>query len=276
MQGNPRPVQKPLSKPQSQEIPKPEKFIVGLKKNPQVIPNNQSKLGQKRNNLPPNNVYTQRINNLLNSASGRILIMVACGPSVNEVDFSPLFDKDKIDFMIINKPLDKIPKHKYWCFCDDSQYKRNIEYYNSYNGSIMTSVGVKAGKSNHIKINAFKGVGWSNNLAEGMYIGRSSTYSFMQMATWMNYDKVFIFGCDMSAVNGQLHHYGVNPDVQPDIRASRFQFEAKSYAHAGEKLSKEVRNKFYFCSSYNKFGFIEKFNRLDHLKAVEYILSILQ
>lgn len=239
----------------------------------------KNRLNQQQNNSKPKFVqtaYNDRIQSLLNSGSGRVLIMIACGPSINEVDFSRIINNPQIDVMIINKPIPSVNSPKYWCFCDDSQHQRNKGYYDNYNGSIITSVGVKASKHNHIKLNAIKGVGWSNNMLDGIVIGRSSTYSFMQMSIWMNYNKVFIFGCDMSEVNGQMHHYGVNPDVDPKVRATRFKLEAKSYEYAAKHLSKEIRSKFYFCSEYNKFSFVDEFNRLNHKNAIDFILSILK
>jgi hypothetical protein len=96
----------------------------------------------------------------------------------------------------------------------------------------------------------------------------------MQTAFWMNYDKIYIFGCDMSksADLKQLHFYGTNPDVKPSIRVQRFEREAEHYLVGAKQLTPQERKKFVFCSSYNKWPFVDHFEKLDHNIAVEHIL----
>jgi hypothetical protein len=38
------------------------------------------------------------------------------------------------------------------------------------------------------------------------------------------------------------------------------------------KLPDSIRNKFYFCSSYNPWPFVNMFNKLDHKEAIDKIL----
>jgi hypothetical protein len=78
----------------------------------------------------------------------------------------------------------------------------------------------------------------------------------------------------MAAVNGTLHYYGKNPDVADGNRIERFKQEAESYSYAAKNLTQEERDRFVFCSNYNKFGFIDSFQRLDHTKAVDTILEL--
>jgi hypothetical protein len=54
--------------------------------------------------------------------SGKIFVIVANGPSVAELDLSPLRGHPKIDTMSINKPVASIWPTTYWLFCDISQY----------------------------------------------------------------------------------------------------------------------------------------------------------
>jgi hypothetical protein len=123
-------------------------------------------------------------------------------------------------------------------------------------------------------IRNLSGTGFSKDLVKGFYIGRSTTYANMQTALWMNYPKVFIFGCDMAAVDGKLHYYGQNPDVGNANRIERFKQEGDSYEYAAKNLTQEERERFTFCSNYNKYGFIDKFSRLDHTVAVDKILEL--
>lgn len=216
----------------------------------------------------------RKLQELKDCGKERILVMIACGPSVLENDFSVLNNVDKIDIMVINKPLQQVWQPKYWAFCDQSQYRRNESEFHRYGGLLINSSAVLARKPNQVTIKAKATTGVSRNIHEGYVIGRSSVYANMQTAMWMGYDKVFIFGVDMCAVGGKLHHYGVNPDVPEDKRKERFEGEAKNYGIMASKLPDEIRNRFYFCSSYNPWGFTQKFNKWDHKGALERILEL--
>jgi hypothetical protein len=97
----------------------------------------------------------------------------------------------------------------------------------------------------------------------------------MQIAAWMQYNHVYIFGCDMNpeGLNGQLHFYGKNPDVDPTVRKERFTKEAEFYDFAADTMTEEERSKFTFCSSYNHQSFVNKFNKLDHKEAIDIVIK---
>lgn len=218
--------------------------------------------------------YRDNILRLKGIGIGRILVILACGPSVNEVPIEKLNNNPKIDIMCINKPNPKVWPSKYWGFCDQTQYSHNLNYWEGYTGTIINASSVRARHRNQILIRNISGTGFSKDLVKGFHIGRSTTYANMQTALWMEYPKVFIFGCDMAAVNGSLHYYGQNPDVANNNRIERFKQEAESYEFAGKTLQLEERNRFVFCSNYNTFNFINNFQRMDHLKAVDNILEL--
>lgn len=248
---------------------------------PKIIQNHARSIKPNRTNVqnvsPAIKDYNyNKLMSIKNSGSGQILVMIACGPSANEVDFLPLKGKNNIKIMIINKPISYIWPVDYWAFCDHSQYVRNKVDFDNYNGLLINSVGVKAKKPNQVLIKAIQGKGFNPDIINGYFIGRSSVYANMQTALFMNFDKIFIFGIDMCAVDGKTHHYGngFNPDVAPDLRIQRFEHEAAHYSGAGNILSEDVRKKFYFCSSYNQWPFTNKFNKWDHKDAVAKILEI--
>jgi hypothetical protein len=97
----------------------------------------------------------------------------------------------------------------------------------------------------------------------------------MQVAYYMGYDRVYIFGVDMCAdpKTGTLHYYGQNPDVSNVNRMSRFAAEAENYQWAGEHLPAETRGRFVFCSAWNPWSFVKLFASLDHKVAIEEILK---
>lgn len=218
------------------------------------------------------------IHDLKGQGRGKILVIVGNGPSINDVDLSPLKAIPHIDIISINKPVANIWPTEYWLFCDVSQYKRHHDLWDNYEGVIINTKAVPNQKPKCVKLKSMHGKGFSYNLLDGVHVGRSSVYVAMQVALWMGYDSIYIFGIDMSVLwkDGVMitHFFGTNPDVKPDIRASRFDEEAKHYDHASSILSNEDRQKFTFCSSMNPYGFVNKFKRLDHKVAVSNILDV--
>lgn len=216
-----------------------------------------------------------KIKSIKNRGTNRILIIVGNGPSINEIDTSKLRNHDLIDTMSINKPDQRIWPTTHWAFFDQSQYRRHEDLWNGYNGTIFNSTGIKRQKESSMQIKNLGGKGFSKDLSKGLHIGRSSVYAAMQIAMWLNYQHVYIIGCDMNAdgIDGKLHFYGTNPDVDPNIRKERFGKEAEYYDVAATILSDDERKKFSFCSSYNKWGFVDKYCRVDHKDAIEKILS---
>lgn len=218
--------------------------------------------------------YHNKIRDLRNTGVGKTLVIVACGPSVNEVkDIEKLSNSKGVDVMLINKPYHKIKNAKYWVFCDNSQYKRNKKYFSEYNGMVFNTPAIRIEHRNQVIIKNLPGIGYSTDMLKGLHVGRSTTFAAMQIACHLNYDKIYVFGVDMCKVDGALHSYGVNPDVSPKERERRFKIEAKSYLHAGKKLSDDYRNKFTFCSSYLKWEFVNYFRKIDHKDAISEIIS---
>lgn len=211
---------------------------------------------------------------LKNIGIGRMLVILANGPSVNEIPVENLNGIDHVDIMCINKPNQKVWPSKFWSFCDQSQYQRNTGVWEAYAGTIITATAVRARHRRQTLIKNLNGTNFSRDLTKGYYIGRSSTYAGLQVAMWMNYDKVFIFGCDMAAVNGKLHFYGQNPDVRDDQRIERFKQEGESFMWAANNLTEAERERFVFCSNYNKFKFMDYFPKLDHLTAIDTIIGM--
>lgn len=220
--------------------------------------------------------YRKSVQGLKDIGVGRVLVMVACGPSIEEADLPKLAGHSHIDIMSINKPDSRLHPTKYWIFCDQSQFTRNKEAFNAYKGTLLNAWSVRARHANQVLIRNISGKGFSKDLLQGFYIGRSTTFSGMQVAHWMNYDQVYIFGCDMCKPPGfdKLHFYGVNPDVDPGIRAQRFSKEAEHYSAGARALTAEERNRFVFCSAYNPWPFIKEFQQMDHREAVDHILKV--
>ena len=215
----------------------------------------------------------EKIRNILKRGTGKILVIIGNGPSVSEVPLELLNGYPQIDTMTINSPDMRIWPTTYWSFFDRSQFTRHRTLWDSYNGTVFNSPQIKAEKPSAIKIKNIAGLGFSLDLTQGLHIGRSSVYGAMQIALWLDYAHVYICGVDMCEVNGKMHFYGVNPDVEPNVRKGRFDREAEFYNDAANRLAEEHRKRFTFCSSHNPYSFPAKFNKLDHNVAIATIIQ---
>ncbi len=222
---------------------------------------------------PKSNNFSQQIDDIKKTGVGKVLVIVGNGPSHKEADLRQLFGHDEIDIMAINKPDERCWPPDYWMFCDNSQYRRHQKLWNSYNtGIIFNSTAIKNTKKNSIKVQTKHGKGFSTNIHKGVFIGRSTVYAALQVGLWMGFDHIYVFGCDMSAVNGKLYPWGSNPDVPDKHRKERFEVESRFYQWAANNLDKHHRNRITFCTRYNPWPFIKKFRQLDHEDAIRHIL----
>jgi hypothetical protein len=279
-------VRRPLPKLESRVIPFVDKrrFVSEARRNAvergrgHAIQQKLARIKQPeslRNNI---SAQIKSIEALKGIGSNRVLVMIAAGPSVLEVDLSPIVGHSLIDFMCINKPYEPVWPSRFWAFCDNTQQKRNTGYWDKFKGIIINSPNVRARRSNQIIVRSRPGQGFCKDVTKGYHIGRSSTYANLQVALYMDYERIYIFGIDMCSIKKDggeemLHHYGQNNDVSPENRKSRFPQEAKHYLWAGQNMVEEDRKKIFFCSSYNPWPFLKYFNHLDHLKAVEHALG---
>ncbi len=204
------------------------------------------------------------LNNLANAGKGRICVIIGNGPSVLEVDLQHLKNQPLLDIMSVNHPDSRVWPSRYWCFFDNSQLLRHQDKWNNYTGILFNSTAIRQRRPTTIQLKNIGGSGFSKDIRAGFYVGQSSVYVSMQIALWLGYEHIYIIGVDMCEVNGRLHYYGVNPDVTPAIRKSRFNGEAAFYDQAAKILTTEERAKFTFCSTYNKYPFVDQFNRMDH------------
>ena len=217
----------------------------------------------------------ESIKALRRKGTGRILIIVGNGPSINEIDTALFRDNGLIDTMSINKPDQRLWPTTYWTFFDMSQMRRHEDLWNGYNGTIFNSTAIKKQKQSSMQVKNLGGKGFSRDLIKGLHIGRSSVFASMQIALWMDYRHVYIIGCDMNAngIAGKLHFYGDNPDVDPNVRKDRFAKEAEYYDYAADVLNEDERSRFTFVSAVNPWPFVNRFNKMSHIGCEAQILS---
>lgn len=212
-----------------------------------------------------------KIKELRNKGRGRILVIIGNGPSLLETAIGELKNIPGVDTLSINRPDPRIWPTTYWAFFDRNQLKRNQELWNSYEGIIFNSTAIREQKNKSMQFTNQHGIGFSRDLVANINIGFSSVYASLQIAMWMDYSRIYIFGCDMNpeGLDGKMHYYGVNPDVNPKIRGERFERESRSYQFAATNLNNVEREKIVFCTEYNPWDFIKAFSHMSHKIAVD-------
>lgn len=263
---------------QAEAVVKPRPKRIQIGKPQRTAKNeNKAKVTYYKSEISEDNKL--KLKQLRNYGVGKVLIIMANGPSILNANVEILKNNPKIDIMSINKPDMRVWPSTFWLFCDQSQLRRNQELWNAYDGILINTQSIKA-KHNTIHMrNLGQSIGFSKDLVNGVHLGKSSCYTAMQVAYWLNYDHVYILGCDMGTVNidgtNMLHHYGHNPDVIHNNRIARFSEEAKSYDYAANILTPTERMKYTFCTSHNKFSFVGMFGRMSEVEAPLRILSSL-
>lgn len=236
----------------------------------------------KKSPIPYRQTFKPQIPNknlilgLKNTGRGRVLIIIANGPSIKEIDFSALRaiieNSRLVDTMTINNPHNELWPTKYWMFADNTQYGRYKQEFKEYEGTIINTNAIRKRKENQVNIKYKGGKGFSRDLEQGFYLGRSTTFAALQVALYMDYKQIFVLGMDMSAVGNQMHYYGQNLDVDNKTREKRFNIEATYYQHAVEhELTPEEKNRIWICSQYNPFDFVNAFNRTSTQNTIEQI-----
>lgn len=220
----------------------------------------------------------ERIKDLKNVGTGKYFAIIGNGPSLLNIDTSILKSFPNLFLCTINVPDKRCWPTPYWAFFDRSQYHRHKELYKTFSGTIFNSTGIREENENSIKFRHISGLGFSHDLSKGLYIGMSSVYAVIQIALYMNFQKVFVLGCDMNnqVDSNQTHFYGINPDVKPDQRKLRFEKEANWYNHMAENVSADIKSRIVFCSKgINTWQFMNSFHSVTPNETVEFIRGVI-
>lgn len=222
---------------------------------------------------PPVKTTTANIEQYRGIGTNKDLIIVGNGPSHAMAPLQLLKGLLNVDIMSVNKPDERLWPTTSWVFCDNTQRDRHRAIWETYTGPCFNTPSVKDERSNTVRLSSMTNFGFSDEITKGVFIGRSSVYTAMQIALWMGYDHIYIFGCDMGPVDGRLYPWGSNPDVSDAVRAKRFEGEALNYQWAADNLDPAKRSRFTFCTEFNPFPFVKQFNALGHQEAVYHIVN---
>ena len=174
------------------------------------------------------------------------LLIIASGPSVNEVNLSLFSD---FHVMIINRPAPI--KATYWHLNDRDIVIKYQNELKSFDGLILTNTGCKIPLKN-VKYFAIKrGMGWTDE-PNHYHLARTSTWSAMQVAVKLGYKKIVVIGIDQGFTNKP--YYGDHEYMaEPEHRQNKFNGEAAAFEH----FPQEHQDKFLFCAN-NKYEWFAK------------------
>lgn len=204
--------------------------------------------------------------------SGRHLVIFAAGPSAKRAPIDKLAKLD-VDFAVINRPVNGITPN-FFCAYDSVVIHDNIEYLKSFTGVIIGGTQVHfPGK----EIWTFDNVGHNTFCllaSNGVCLGKSTTYAALQIFLFLGYEKICVYGLDMTAdKSGELYHNSRgNKFVPYDERLKRFQNSELKYYDNLPKLPEHLRERFYFVSDINPWPFFEQMPHSRDMNTVPKIL----
>jgi hypothetical protein len=128
----------------------------------------------------------EAIRGLRDIGAGRTLVILATGPSVNEVaDLDRLRDHPRIDTLAVNRALPDLDP-TFLIFQDAEARMRLKDYLPSYGGIVLSALRASPpDQLNTVRFEARAGTGFSRELTQGVYCGKSTTYAAVQWALWM-------------------------------------------------------------------------------------------
>lgn len=261
---------------QSVPVVYPKQLRNVLKSTPSSKPKNVQQVSINQTELTKSQLDV--IKSLKNVGVGQYFAVLGNGPSLLKIDTSVLKSIPKLNLCTINVPDKRCWPTPYWAFFDRSQYHRHKELYKTYSGTIFNSTAIREENPHSVKFKHSPGLGFSLDLLKGLYVGMSSVYAVIQIATYMNFEKIFVLGCDMNnqVDSNQTHFYGVNQDVKPDIRKMRFEKEANWYNHMANNVSDDIKSKVVFCSKgVNPWPFMDNFQSVAPDEAVNFIHGVI-
>ena len=187
---------------------------------------------------------------------GRKLIIIASGPSVKRVNLEIARELPNVDCMTVNRPDDRVWPTKFWTFNDSPIYSK----YKLYDNPKTQIISTQSVRLNHAIIlkHAPDGFGFNYDITKGVVLNRSSTYAALQIAYYMNYDKVIVLGCDQGLdADGRLYHNRFDFEFGgQEKRVTKFDLEAKRF----EQLCQYDMSKFIFISDINTREWFKNLN----------------
>lgn len=142
----------------------------------------------------------EAIGDFKNLHDGKNVFILASGPSLAEVDLTPLKRRIVIG---LNRSSLVFPETHYHCTMDERLF---VEYEEVLRKTryLFTLEGRPFG----IPLKLLGSQGFSHELIDGVYSGYTVSYMALQIAVYMGFKKIFYVGLDLKHQEGQTHFFG--------------------------------------------------------------------
>lgn len=137
-----------------------------------------------------------------NIHEGKRLFVLASGPSLSDLDLSPL---QRRIVMGLNRSFLAYPDTHYHCCMD----KRLFELYPALFEKTRYLFNIE-GWSTGIPLQLLGSEGFSDDLTDGIYSGYTISYFALQVAQYMGFTEVVYLGLDLANAQGQTHFFGTD------------------------------------------------------------------
>lgn len=142
----------------------------------------------------------EAIGDFKNLHDGKNVFILASGPSLAEVDLTPLKRRIVIG---LNRSSLVFPETHYHCTMDERLF---VEYEEVLRKTryLFTLEGRPFG----IPLKLLGSQGFSHELIDCVYSGHTVSYMALQIAVYMGFKKIFYVGLDLKHQEGQTHFFG--------------------------------------------------------------------
>ena len=194
---------------------------------------------------------------------GKQLLILGNGPSLNRISVESVKSRG-LTCMGVNNIKDDFWQPEFWSVNDTQKALELKKQIGNYKGTIFSVLPKKTTLGEFIKLKNISTTQWSTDLSNGVVLGRSTVFLCLQVAFWMNFDKIFVAGIDMNPrESGNLHFYGTNTTIDPEKRKGRFINESVCYDNMIKSLSSTDLEKITLCvKGINPWPFASKLNNI--------------
>lgn len=185
------------------------------------------------------------------------LFILASGPSLSELDVSPL---ERRITMGLNRSFLKYPEPYYHCVFDHrlfDLYEKELKKCRV----LFTLEGRPFGTA----INLLGANGFSYDLEEGIYSGYTISYFALQLAVYMGFKRIFFLGLDLK-LSGQNTHFFGHDYHSKDHETTEFPKMIKAFENISQELLKERGLEIYNCSPESELNCFPYLSYEDALK----------
>ena len=162
-----------------------------------------------------------------NLHAGKHVYILASGPSLSELDLSPLRRRIVIG---LNRSSLLYPDTHYHCTMDTRLFEEYEETLKKCR-YLFTFEDRPFG----IPIKLLGSEDFSFDLTHGIYSGYTVAYFALQVAVWMGFDRIFFLGLDLRHSEAGTHFFGVDP-VSKNHESTEFPKMIRMFHHAAEVL----------------------------------------